>query len=179
LSIRTDNGAPFASSNSFSGLSELSVWWLRLEIGIERMHLTLKKEAIKPQAKNFLQQQGKFDEFIDYYNHQRPHQALGMKYPGGLYQRSARSYQGLSALEYPFRDRTLTVTTCGRFCMGSHKINLSIVFAGQNVGVKQVTEKVWLVSFMKYDLGFFDDESGRVTSVGNPFDAKVLPMYPI
>ena len=56
--------------------------------------------------------------------------------------------------------------------------NLSIVFAGQNVGVKQVSDKVWLVSSMKYDLGFFDEEAGRVTSVDNPFDAKVLPMCP-
>jgi putative transposase len=102
-----------------------------------------------------------------------------MKYPGELYAPSPRPYQGIGELEYPFHDKTLTVTSCGRICMGSHKINLSIVFAGQNVGVKQVGEKVWLVSFMKYDLGFFDEEAGRVTSVENPFDAKVLPMCPV
>ena len=127
LSIRTDNGVPFASPNSFFGLSKLSVWWLRLGIGIERikpahpeqngrherMHLTLKLEATKPAAKNFLQQQGKFDAFIEYFNHDRPHQALGMKYPGEIYARSVRPYQGLSELEYPFHDRTITVTTCG------------------------------------------------------------------
>ena len=115
----------------------------------ERMHLTLK-EATRPAAKNFLQQQGKFDQFIDYFNHQRPHQALAM---GELYAPSARPYAGIGELEYPFHDRTLTVTTCGRICMGRRKINLSIVFAGQNVGVKQVSDKIWLVSFMKYDLG--------------------------
>jgi hypothetical protein len=27
---------------------------------------------------------------------------------------------------------------------------------------------------MKFDLGFFGDETGRVTSVENPFDAKVF-----
>jgi len=192
LSIRTDNGVPFASPNSFFGLSKLSVWWLRLGIGIERikpgnpqqngrherMHLTLKKEATRPAAKNFLQQQGKFDEFIDYFNHQRPHQALAMKYPGELYTPSLRPYQGIGELEYPFHDRTITVTACGRICMGRRKINLSIVFAGQNVGIKQVDDKIWLVSFMKYDLGFFDEQAGRVTSVENPFDAKVLPMCP-
>ncbi len=47
------------------------------------------------------------------------------------------------------------------------------VFAGQNVGIKEVSDKIWLVSFMKYDLRFFDQEVGRVTSVENPFDAKV------
>ncbi len=90
LAIRTDNGHPFASTSAFFGLSKLSVWWLRLGIGIERikpgnpqqngrherMHLTLKKEATRPAAKNFLQQQAKFDRFIHCYNHERPHQAL-------------------------------------------------------------------------------------------------------
>ena len=47
----------------------------------ERMHLTLKKEATRPAGKNFLQQQAKFDDFMQEYNHDRPHQALGMKYP--------------------------------------------------------------------------------------------------
>ena len=48
----------------------------------------------------------------------------------------------------------------------------------QNVGVKQIEPKVWLVSFMQYDLGFFDHETGRITSAENPFGAKVLPMCP-
>jgi hypothetical protein len=63
-----------------------------------------------------------------------------------------------------------------RICIGRRKINLSIVFAGQNVGIKEVSDKVWLVSFMQYDLGFFDHETGRITAAENPFGAKVLPM---
>ena len=190
--IRTDNGVPFASPNSLFGLSKLSVWWLRLGIGIERiqpahpeqngrherMHLTLKKEATKPAAKNLLQQQGKFDRFMQEFNFERPHQAIGMKYPAELYVNSSRPYRGLSDLEYPFHDRTITVTCCSRICIGRRKINLSIVFAGQNVGIKEVSDKVWLVSFMQYDLGFFDQETGRITSAENPFGAKVLPMCP-
>jgi putative transposase len=190
--IRTDNGVPFASPNSLFGLSKLSVWWLRLGIRIERirpgnpqqngrherMHLTLKKEATKPAARNLLQQQAKFDRFIDEYNQQRPHQAIGMKYPAELYLSSPRPYKGLSDLEYPFHDRTITVTNCGRICLGSRKINLSTVLAGQNVGIKEVADNVWLVSFMRYDLGFFDHETGRITSAENPFGAKVLPMCP-
>jgi hypothetical protein len=77
-------------------------------------------------------------------------------------------------LEYPFHDRTITVTNCGRICIGRRKINLSIVFAGQNVGIKEVSDKVWLVSFMQYDLGFFDQETGWITSAENPFGAKVF-----
>ena len=191
--IRTDNGVPFASAHALFGLSKLAVWWLRLGIHIERikpghpqqngrherMHLTLKKEATKPAARNLLQQQGKFDDFIDCYNNERPHQALGMRYPGELYLPSARPYHGLGELDYPFHDRTVTVTRCGRVCMGSRKINLSTVFAGQNVGVRQISDRIWLVSFMHYDLGFFDDEISRLEPATNPFEAKVLPMSPL
>jgi putative transposase len=53
------------------------------------------------------------------------------------------------------------------------------VFAGQNVGIKEVSEKIWLVTFMNYDLGFFDEESGRVECAENPFSAKVSPMSPV
>jgi len=191
--IRTDNGVPFASAQALFGLSKLSVWWLRLGIAIERikpghpqqngrherMHLTLKKEATKPAAQNLLQQQERFDDFIDCYNHERPHQALEMRYPGELYVASPRPYRGLSELAYPLHDRTVTVTNCGRVCFGRRKINLSTVFAGQNVGVKQVDERIWLVTFMHYDLGFFDDEMCRLEPAENPFEAKVLPMSPV
>jgi putative transposase len=190
--IRTDNGVPFASPNSLFGLSKLSVWWLRLGIQIERirpghpeqngrherMHLTLKKEATQPAAPNFLQQQAKFDTFVDEYNQERPHQALGMKFPAELYTRSRRPYRGLEELDYPLHDKTVTVTQCGRVCFKRKKIHLSTVLAGQNVGIKQVDDRTWLVSFMQYDLGFFDDETCRLGSAENPFGARVLPMSP-
>ena len=143
------------------------------------MHLTLKKEATKPAAQNFLQQQAKFDDFIDCYNRERPHQALGMKYPAELYRPSPRPYRGLGELEYPFHDRTVTITHCGRICLAKRKINFSQVFAGQNVGIKEVADKIWLVTFMHYDLGFFDHETCRLEPVDNPFQAKVLPMSPV
>jgi putative transposase len=165
--FRTDNGSPFASANSLFGLTRLSVWWLRLGIDLERikpghpqrngrherMHLTLKKEATKPAAKSFLQQQGRFDQFIRVFNEERPHQGLNMRLPAEIYSGSPRLYSGLPELEYPFHDRTVTVTRCGRICIGPMKINLSQAFAGQKVGVNQVEEKIWLVSFMRYDLG--------------------------
>ena len=78
LAIRSDNGVPFASPNALFNLSKLSVWWLRLGIAIERikpghpqqngrherMHLTLKKEATRPPGMNSLQQQDRFDAFV-------------------------------------------------------------------------------------------------------------------
>jgi len=44
--------------------------------------------------------------------------------------------------------------------------------------VKQVSDKIWLVSFMQYDLGYFDHETCRLEPIENPFAAKVLPMSP-
>jgi putative transposase len=188
--IRTDNGVPFASAYALYGLSKLSVWWLRLGIQIERikpghpeqngrherMHLTLKKEATKPAAPNVLQQQARFDTFVERFNQERPHQALGMKVPADVYTRSPRMYRGLEELAYPFHDHTITVTHCGRICFKGRKVNLSHVFAGQNVGVTQVGEQIWLVTFMHYDLGYFDDETFRLEPIDNPFGPKVLPM---
>ena len=185
--IRTDNGLPFASPNALFGLSRLSIWWLRLGIRIERikpgnpqqngrherMHLTLKKEATKPASFNFLQQQERFDTFVDVYNNQRPHESLQGQYPGDVYTPSVRPYQLPDPPEYPYHDRTITVTKCGRICIGKRKINLSTVFAGQRVGIREVADQIWLVSFMTYDLGFFDEEVGRVEPGPNPFVPKL------
>jgi putative transposase len=190
--IRTDNGVPFAAPTALYRLSKLSVWWLRLGIRIERikpghpqqngrherMHLTLKREATKPAAGNLLQQPARFDAFVERYNEQRPHQALAMKVPAEVYVRSPRLYRGLDDLTYPFHDATYTVTNCGRICFKGRKVNLSHVFAGQNVGVTQVGERIWLVTFMHYDLGYFDDETCRLEPIQNPFGPKVLPMSP-
>lgn len=185
--IRTDNGIPFASPNALFGLSKLSIWWLRLGINIERikpgspqqngrherMHRTLKKEATRPASFNFLQQQGRFDDFIEVYNNARPHQALNMKYPGEVYTPSARIYRPPDEPDYPYHDKTIRVTQCGRICIGKRKINLSTVFAGQTVGIREVADNIWLVSFLDYDLGFFDEEEGRVEPATNPFLLKV------
>jgi len=70
-------------------------------------------------------------------------------------------------------------TVCGRICVGKRKINLSQVFAGQNIGIKEVADRIWLVTFMHYDLGFFDHEACRLEPVENPFEPKVSPMSPV
>ena len=143
------------------------------------MHLTLKKEATKPASFNFLQQQSRFDKFMDVYNSQRPHQAIGMRYPAELFTPSARPFRHPEAPQYPFHDRTVMVTNCGRICIGKRKINLSQVFSGQLLGIREVDEKIWLVSFLDFDLGYFDEVEGRVEPGPNPFAAKVLTMPPV
>ncbi len=193
VAIRTDNGTPFASGNALFGLSRLAVWWLRLGVQLqriqpgqpqqngrhERMHLTLKQETTRPAAFNFLQQQERFDRFITVYNNERPHQALNGAYPGDIYTPSARVYQPPPEPEYPFHDRAVRVTRCGRICIGKRKINLSTAFAGQIVGIREIDDQIWLVTFLEYDLGFFDKDVGRVEPAPNPFDPEtVLTMSP-
>jgi transposase InsO family protein len=190
LAIRSDNGVPFASPNALFNLSKLSVWWLRLGIAIERikpgspqqngrherMHLTLKKEATRPPGFNSLQQQARFDTFVHEFNTERPHQALDMRFPAELYTTSPRAYTGLPDLTYPFHDRDVLVTTCGRLCLHRKKINISVVLAGQKLGIKEVDEGIWLVSFMHYDLGYFDLEQKTLQPLDNPFGTRLSPM---
>jgi putative transposase len=101
--IRSDNGAPFAS-RAPAGLTELSAWWCKLGIRHERiepgkpqqngrherMHLTLKLETAMPPASSMRAQQRAFDRFRLEYNEQRPHEALGQRFPAEFYQRSHR-----------------------------------------------------------------------------------------
>jgi len=188
--IRSDNGVPFASPNALFNLSKLSVWWLRLGIAIERirpgrpqqngrherMHLTLKQEATRPPGMNSLQQQARLDAFVQEFNNERPHEALAMKMPGETYLPSSRPYLGLPELTYPLHDRDALVTACGRICMHRKKINISTVLAGQRVGIKEVDDGIWIVSFMQYDLGYIDLEQKTLQPLDNPFGARLLPM---
>jgi len=99
-----------------------------------------------------------------------------MRVPGDVYAHSPRPYRGLEDLTYPFHDATITVTHCRRICFKGRKVNLSHALAGQNIGVTQVGDRLWLVTFMQYDLGYFDDETCRLEPIDNPFGPKVLSM---
>ena len=68
------------------------------------------------------------------------------------------------------------VTACGRICMHRKRINISTVFAGQRVGIKEVDEGIWIVSFMNYDLGYIDLEQKTLQALDNPFGPRLLPM---
>ena len=122
------------------------------------------------------QQQERFDAFIREFNTERPHEALDMKCPAEFCTTSARPYDGLPELIYPFHDRELLVTACGRLCLHRKRINISIVLAGQKLGIKEVDDGVWLVSFMHYDLGYFDLEQKTLQPLDNPFGTRLSPM---
>ena len=188
--IRSDNGVPFASPNALFNLSKLAVWWLRLGIAIERikpghpqqngrherMHLTLKQETTRPPGQNALQQQARFDAFVEEFNTERPHEALDMQRPADRYVASPRPCAGLPELSYPLHDKQYLVTACGRICMHRKKINISTVLAGQLLGLKEVDDDIWLVTFMHYDLGYIDLEQKTLQPIDNPFGTRLSPM---
>jgi putative transposase len=96
--IRTDNGAPFASTG-IHGLAALNVWWMQLGIvhqritpaspqengTHERMHRELKRETTRPAAHNLRAQQRRFDAFCQRYNDERPHEGIGDRIPSSLW----------------------------------------------------------------------------------------------
>jgi hypothetical protein len=125
---------------------------------------------------NTLQQQARFDEFTTEFNTERPHEALAMQRPADRDIPSARSYDGLPELSYPRHDRQYMVTACGRVCMLRKKINISTVLAGQFVGLKEVDDGIWLVSFMHDNLGYIDLEQKALQPIDNPFGTRLSPM---
>lgn len=170
--IRSDNGSPFASSSHVYGLSKLSVWLLSLGIKLERiepghpeqngrherMHRTLKRDAIRPPADNLLQQQEVFDRYIKEYNYERPHEALGMKTPSELYRQNPRRYSKVEP-KYPNHDLTRSVDSNGRITLTNYdSVRISKAFDGHTLGLKE-QEKSWIVSFFDYDVGIIDKNS--------------------
>ena len=94
------------------------------------MHRTLKQETARPPGANALQQQARFDAFVSEFNTERPHEAIAMKTPADLYTPASRPWRGLPEIDYPFHDKDILVTACGRICMHRKKVNISTVLAG-------------------------------------------------
>lgn len=179
--IRTDNGTPFAS-RGLHGLSRLAVWWLRLGIWPERiepahpeqngqherMHLTLKVETTRPAAANQLQQQERFDAFSVTFNDERPHQALGQKPPATFYAASSRAYpERLDLPEYPLHDEVRKISSCGHMHLWKRDayVFVSAALAGQRVGLREIDERRWLLSFMNVDLGVVNASTNRLEPI--------------
>jgi len=180
--IRSDNGGPFVSVNSLYGLSRLSVWFIQLGIQLERiepghpeqngrherMHRTLKWEALQTAASNLLQQQEVMDRFRERYNKERPHEALKMETPAQHYQKSEIRYPGMNPpIEYPSSWWVRSVDDTGHIYIGNQKfIRISKVFHGLPLGLMEM-DKGWWIRFSKYDIGIID----RKTLEFEPFEA--------
>ncbi|WP_026186332.1 integrase core domain-containing protein [Thioalkalivibrio thiocyanodenitrificans] len=168
--IRSDNGAPFASTAA-AGLSRLSIWWIRLGIvperieagkpqqngRHERMHRTLKQATARPASANRRAQQRLFDQFRDHYNHHRPHEALGQEVPARHYCDSPRPYpERLPQLLYPGHVQVKVVSHSGVVYAHGGQIYLSHLLAGERVGLEEIDDGVWEIHFGPLRLGAVD-----------------------
>lgn len=169
--IRTDNGPPFASVG-LGGLSELSVWWIKLGIRAERikpgcpqengrherMHRTLKLDAATPPQNDLKAQQRVFDRFRDEYNHLRPHEALSNKTPADLYISSPREFPlRTPKTQYPQAMTTRYVRTNGYIRWKGSMLFLSEILLGETIGLEQLDDRYWSVYFGPQLLAILDD----------------------
>jgi transposase InsO family protein len=175
--MRTDNGAPFASTG-LGGLSALSVWWVRLGLQIERiepgqpqqngrherMHRTLKAATTQPPAANLRRQQKAFDEFQHEYNHERPHEALGQHTPAEVYEPARRDYPERlpEPRGYPDDWQKRKVRGVGQMKWKGRDVHIGQALVGQEIGFKPVGEGQWAVYFEHLELGHFDERNHRV-----------------
>lgn len=148
LRIRSDNGPPFATSAP-GRLSTLSIKLIKAGITPEwtepghpeqngrqeRMHLTLQSECISSSL-SMNEQILKIDEFRDYYNFVRPHEAINQKCPGAIYVVSNREWNGrLQSPEYPNAYKVGKVKSCGKMSWLGGEIYVSRVFEGEPIGI--------------------------------------------
>lgn len=165
--IRVDHGAPFAGDGALD-LSRLSAWWLRLGIKVEftrrakpqdnaaheQMHRVYKAEVATPAAATPRGQQWRTTRWIHYYNHERPHEALGQRVPAAFYRKSRRRYRAcLPELNYPRVWHTLRVTASGYIRWRGRVRVIGRAFGGQRVGFKSVSAGVHEVYFAHHLIG--------------------------
>jgi len=191
--IRTDNGAPFATT-ALGRLSRLSVWWVRLGIypeliepghpeqngRHERMHRTLKEHATRPPGSTLQGQQRKFTGFRQYYNEDRPHESLAQRRPASLYQPSNRQYpKRLSPLEYPGHHEVRLVSRNGGLRWNGVRVPVSKVLEGEYVGLEEIDDGVWEIYFGPLRLGRLNERDMRIEDVlGRKRRRRLLPMSP-
>ena len=159
--IRSDNGVPFAGQSA-GGLSRLSVWWIQLGIiperinkgcpeqngRHERMHRTLKLEAIKPVSENMAQQQIRFDRFSVDYNYGRPHEALNNDTPSSYYKKSMKLYRENPKIQdYDLHYTVRVVRSRGNIKFKGQQYYLSELLSGEPIGLKETSDGIWQIYY--------------------------------
>jgi hypothetical protein len=177
--IRTDNGVPFCAPGSALGLSTLSVWFLKLGIRLERsrrgkpqdngaherMHRTLKEEAVQPARQNQAAQQRALSRFRRIYNEERPHHALELKKPASLYKKSDRPYlSDLPDPVYPGHFEKRRITRIGIFSWKQHQIFVTEALRHETLGFEPIADGLWSVFFGDVLLGRFSEPDHRFTA---------------
>ena len=177
--IRSDNGFPFAASG-LTRLSRLAVWWIRLGILPERIapghpeqngsheqfHRVLKAETTRPPAATHAQQQRRFTRFCREYNEERPHEALNDAPPASVYQRSRREWpRRLPPVEYPGHFEVRRVSASGVLSWRNHSLYLTEVLGGEQIGLEEVDDGIWMIQFAGVTLARFDEPHRTITAV--------------
>jgi putative transposase len=177
--IRTDNGAPFASTG-IHGLSALNVWWMQLGIvhqritpaspqengTHERMHRERKRETARPAARNRRAQQHRFDAFCQRDNDERPHDGIGERMPSSLWRPSTRRYpERLTPPDYPVHMEIRRVSTAGTFRLQSCQPFLSHALGGEDIGLEEVGDGIWNMVYYTTLLGKIDERTSRITGI--------------
>ena len=175
--IRTDNGAPFASTG-IHGLSPLNVWWMQLGIvhqritpaspqengQHERMHRELKRETTHPAARSQRAQQYRFEVFRRRYNDERPHEAIGDRTPSSLWTPSTRVYpERITPPVYPAHLEVRRVSSAGTFRLHAQQPFLSQVLRGEDIGLEEVGDGIWNIVYYSTLLGKIDERSLQIT----------------
>jgi transposase InsO family protein len=177
--IRTDNGAPFASTG-IHGLSLLNVWWMQLGIvhqrilpaspqengQHERMHRELKRETTRPASSTLCAQQRRFEAFRTRYNDERPHEGIGDRTPSSLWTPSPRVYpEQIAPPDYPAHLEVRRISTAGTFRFRSQQPFLSETLQGQSIGLEEVADGIWNIVYYRTLLGKIDERSLLITGV--------------
>lgn len=159
--IRCDNGSPFGGGGP-TGLTRLSAWWIKLGIEVEfitpgrpcengaheQFHRVYKAEVARRPERTLKAQQQRSALWLRRYNHQRPHEALGMKRPAELFERNRRRLPPrLGAWKYPENWERCWVRGNGEISRGGVRRFVGEAFVGDYVGLKPLRPGRWRVYF--------------------------------
>ena len=188
--IRTDNGTPFASAGT-AGLTELSAWWVRLGIGLERiapgrpqqngaherLHGTLL-EAMVPAEATRADQQARFDAFRKTYNEERPHEALGMAAPAEVYEKSPRPLPSRPPEpDYPSEASVRRVRCNGEIKWRGGHLFLSQALVGETVAIEPTEDGEDTVRYFDLVIGVIPRHELKLRRADQP-GPKLSPIHP-
>lgn len=169
--VQSDNGPPFGA-NGFGRISTVSVRLMKLGVlpvfsrpakpqdnaAHERMHRTLKERATIPPGNDLLDQQRKFDEFRQIYNHERPHEGIGMSRPARLYRGSTRPFPSkVAPIEYEAWFDVRSIGRSGMLKCRTGHVFISHALAGQRIGLEPLDADRWNLYFGQFFLGILDE----------------------
>ncbi|HEU5343533.1 MAG TPA: integrase core domain-containing protein, partial [Ktedonobacterales bacterium] len=191
--ILCDNGPPWGTAGAPTPWTPLWVWLMRLGVAVshgraahpqtqgkdERFHRSLKAEALAQPLQDLAQAQVRFDAWRQVYNHERPHEALGLAVPATHYHPSARPFPaGLPAITYDPSCAVRRVQPRGEILWQGQAYHLSRAFVGLPVGIRPTdVDGCFAVSFLDHWLVTLDSRTHTVYPVHRPSVVNQVPEH--